>query len=103
MSPEHPFFNSSQIMTIKEIDKTKYRDFANGFFAGQKREIDEDAFSPDGKLDNDDVLNAVNRIIGEQEINYQNNYNLLTENQAALLTAIAKQGVVSARQGVPVP
>ena len=119
MSPEHPFFNSSQIMTIKEIDKTKYLDFANSFFAGQKREMGEETFSflydmvdgqtwyiqkilnrlyrtPNGKLDNDDVLNAVNRIIGEQEINYQNNYNLLTENQAALLTAIAKQGVVSA-------
>ncbi len=119
MSPEHPFFNSSQIMTIKEIDKGRYRDFANGFFAGQKREMGKEAFSflydmvdgqtwyiqkilnrlyrtPDGKLDNVDVLGAVNRIIGEQEINYQNNYNLLTENQAALLTAIAKQGVVSA-------
>ena len=119
MSPEHPFFNSSQIMTIKEIDKDKYLNFANGFFSRQKREIGDEAFSylydmvdgqtwyiqkilnrlyrtPDGRLDKDDVLHAVNRIIGEQEINYQNNYNLLTENQAALLTAIACQGAVSA-------
>lgn len=119
MSPEHPFFNSSQIMTIKEIDREKYLAFANGFFSHQKRKMDGEAFSflydmvdgqtwyiqkilnrlyrtPNGRLDRDGVLNAVNMIIGEQEINYQNNYNLLTENQAALLTAIACQGTVSA-------
>lgn len=119
MSPNHPFFNSSQIMTIKEIDQSRYLSFANGFFAKQKREMSEEAFSllynmvdgqtwyiqkilnrlyrtPDGSLDNNDVLHAVNSIIGEQEINYQANYNLLTENQAALITAIACQGVVAA-------
>ena len=119
MSPEHPFFNSSQIMIIKEIDQSKYLAFANSFFVQQKREIGEEAFSflynlvdgqtwyiqkilnrlyrtPNGRLDNDDVLGAVNRIIGEQEINYQSNYNLLTENQAALLTAIAREGTVIA-------
>ena len=119
MSPEHPFFNSSQIMTIKEIDRGKYLTFANRFFAKQKREMAEDTFTalydmvdgqtwyiqkilnrlyrtPSGSLDTADVQNAVNNIIGEQEINYQNNYNLLTENQAALMTAIACQGTVSA-------
>ena len=42
------------------------------------------------------VFKAINTIIAEQEINYQSNYHLLTENQARLLTAIAIQGTVSA-------
>lgn len=119
MSPEHPFFNSSQIMTIREIDCGKYLAFANRFFAKQKREMAEEAFSslynmvdgqtcyiqkilnrlyrtPTGSLDTADMQNAVNDIIGEQEINYQNSYNLLTENQATLMAAIACQGIVSA-------
>lgn len=117
MSPEHPFFNSSQIMTIGTIDRVNYRDFANSFFAEQKREISETAFdflydmvdgqtwyiqkmlnrlyrTPKGKLDAEDVQKAVNDIIGEQEINYQNSYNLMTENQANVLTAIAREGTV---------
>ena len=119
MSPGHPFFNSSQIMTIGVIDEDKYRDFANSFFARQKREISTETFStlyhlvdgqtwyvqkilnrlyrtPKGALDQPDVLGAVGKIIGELEINYQSNYNLLTENQALLLTAIAREGIVKA-------
>lgn len=119
MSPEHPFFNSSQIMTIGEIDRDSYLAFANKFFSMQKREIAKPAFdylydmvdgqtwyvqkmlnrlyrTPKGNLDKDDINGVVNQIIGEQAINYESNYNLLTENQAALLTAIACQGVVKA-------
>lgn len=119
MSPEHPFFNSSQIMTIKEIAPEKYLDFANGFFSAQKRQMSEDVFSylynrvdgqtwyiqkilnrlyrtPKGQLSQDAVDETIQQIIGEQEINYQTNYNLLTDNQAKLLTAIAREGVVKA-------
>ena len=119
MSPKHPFFNSSQLMTIKEIDVDKYTGFANGFFAKQNRIVPKEVFTylydmvdgqtwyvqkilnrlyrtPRAKLDQAEVLVAVNKIIAEQEINYQSNYNLLTENQARLLTAIACQGTVNA-------
>lgn len=119
MSPKHPFFNSSQIMVIKEINIDRYRDFANGFFAKQKREISPDVFAylyhavdgqtwyiqkilnrlyrrPKEALTERTVVEAINTIIAEQEINYQNNYHLLTENQAKLLTAVAIQGTVSA-------
>ena len=119
MSPEHPFFNSSQIMTIKEIAPEKYLDFANGFFSVQKRQMSEDVFSylytrvdgqtwyiqkilnrlyrtPKEQLSQDAVDETILQIIGEQEINYQTNYNLLTDNQAKLLTAIAREGVVKA-------
>ncbi len=119
MSPEHPFFNSSQIMTIGTIDVHAYRAFANGFFAQQKREMSEETFiylydmvdgqtwyvqkilnrlyrTPKSNLDQEDVFRATDKILHEQEINYQSNYNLLTDNQAQLLTAIACEGKVNA-------
>lgn len=118
MSPKHPFFNSSQIMIIKEIDCEKYHDFSNGFFSKQGRQMPQEVFSylyelvdgqtwyiqkilnrlyrtPSETLNREAVDQAINIILDEQEINYQSNYNLLTENQAAVLTAIARQGVVS--------
>ena len=119
MSPEHPFFNSSQIMSIKAIDADKYLEFANGFYAKQHREMAAEVFAyiynmvdgqtwhiqkilnrlyrtPESPLSRQDVDKAVGKILAEQEINYQTNYNMLTENQARLLTAIARQGAVSA-------
>ena len=119
MSPKHPFFNSSQIMSIKEIAMEKYWNFGNAFFAEQHRQMPEDVFAllyqlvdgqtwyiqkllnrlyrvPSAILSKDAVLNAINSIIAEQEINYQSNYNLLTENQARLMTAIAREGSVKA-------
>ena len=119
MSPKHPFFNSSQIMTIKEIDAEKYRVFANSFFKKQGREMPQEVFSylynmvdgqtwcvqkilnrlyriPQETFCKEGVDRIVGSIIAEQEINYQSNYNLLTENQALLLTAIARQGAVNA-------
>ena len=119
MSPEHPFFNSSQIMSIKEIAPDKYLEFANGFYARQQRAMTPEVFSyiyhlvdgqtwyvqkilnrlyrtPEGALDQQDVDLAVGKILSEQEMNYQTNYNILTENQARLLTAIAQRGAVSA-------
>lgn len=117
MSPKHPFFNSSQIMTIKEIDVDQYQAFANHFFKKQKREIPTDVFRylyqmVDGQtwyvqkilnrlyrssysdLNRESVNDVVNKIVAEQEINYQSNYHLLTENQALLLGAIAREGIV---------
>ena len=119
MSPKHPFFNSSQIMTIKEIDAEKYRAFANRFFKKQGRTLSQEVFiylydmvdgqtwyiqkilnrlyrTPHNLLSKEGVDRVVGSIIAEQEINYQSNYNLLTENQALLLTAIARQGSVNA-------
>ena len=105
-------------MTIKEIDVEKYRVFANGFFKKQGREIPEDVFAylynlvdgqtwyiqkilnrlyrtPHEELSKETVNRVIGIILGEQETHYQSNYNLLTENQAQLLTAIACEGVVS--------
>lgn len=119
MSPQHPFFNSSQIVTIGEIERSKYHDFANKFYKRQGREMSSEVFSylynmvdgqtwyvqkilnrlyrsPKEALCTEAVDRVVADIIAEQETNYQSSYNLMTENQSLLLTAIAKEGEVSA-------
>ena len=45
-------------------------------------------------IDRELVTECIDMIINEQEITYQNSYNLLTENQATLITAIAREGTV---------
>ena len=45
-------------------------------------------------IDRQLAAEAVDSILSEQEINFQNIYNLLTDNQALLLTAIAHEGTV---------
>ena len=90
MSPKHPFFNSSQIMTIKEIDVEKYGTFANNFFKKQGREMSQDVFTylynmvdgqtwyiqkilnrlyrtPKEELSKKTVNNAVGTILAEQD------------------------------------
>lgn len=117
MSPKHPFFNSSQIMTIKEIPIDNYYEFANRFFMTQAREIPLEMFTylyeavdgqtwyiqkilnrlfrtSDKKLEIQAVNRVINDIVAEQEIYFLNIYNLMTANQAKLVTAIAKEGVV---------
>ena len=117
MSPKHPFFNSSQIMPLKEIDQETYRHYANNFMRAQRREFSEEVFAflyqaidgqtwyvqkilnrlyryPKQELSIESVNQAIDMIIAEQEITYQNYYNLLTENQARLMKAVAEEGIV---------
>lgn len=119
MSPKHPFFNSSQLMSLDVIPQNAYLTFANKFFAKQGRAMEKETFAwlydlVDGQtwyiqktlnriyrmkertIDRQLVTEAIDMIIAEQEVNYQNSYNLLTGNQACLLTAIAKEGAVKA-------
>lgn len=117
MSPKRPFFNSSQIMTIKEIPIVSYYEFANRFFMKQERELPLDMFTylydtvdgqtwyiqkilnrlfrtPDEKLDIQAVNRVIYDIVAEQEIYFLNIYNLMTANQVKIVTAIAKEGGV---------
>lgn len=115
ISPRHPFFRSTDIQSIGEIDKTKYYEFANKFFEKQGRQISDEDFTylynmVDGQtwyiqkiLSNIYFLNgeqitcdlidrAVNDAIIEQEPTFLYIYQSLSENQAALLQAIAMEG-----------
>lgn len=114
ISPKHPFFNSTTIMSIAEIDETKYLDFANSFFATQQRSISPEDFHylysrVDGQtwyiqkllsniwfltgqpIDGDTVNQAIRDAVAEQEPTFLYIYNMLSENQAALLQAIARE------------
>lgn len=112
LSPRHPFYHSTDIESLKEIDEDKYLEFANKFFNKQGRSISNDDFDyiyklVDGQtwyiqkvlsniyfLDNEPitrelVMRAVSDAVVEQEPTFQYIYQSLSENQAALLQAIA--------------
>lgn len=116
MSAKQPFYLAAQMVTLKEIDEQKYHAFANNFFRKQGREITKNTFERlynlvDGQtwfvqcilnrlyangaeLNDADVDRAVNQLVGELTVGFENYYASLTSNQAALITAIAKEGRV---------
>lgn len=114
MSPKHPFFHSTQIMSLGTINEDAYFDFAHRFFSEQGRELDRTDFTylyrlfeghtwyiqatlnrmyehRSDTLDRELVKRAVNQLVQEQEPVFQNYFNLLTANQTTILKAIAKQ------------
>lgn len=117
-SANRPFFQSSQIMQLHNIDSTSYHAFANRFFRQQNREMTTDAFShlyrridgitwyvqsvlnriyqyADSGITPDFIDHVITELVSEQEPVYQNYYASLTETQAGLIVAIAKEGVVA--------
>lgn len=117
MSPKHPFFHSTQIMTLGAISEDSFFSFAHKFFSDQGRELVRDDFNylyntfeghtwylqatlnrmweqKDAPLDKQLIIDSVNRLVQEQEPVFQNYCNLLTTNQMAVLQAIAKEGKV---------
>lgn len=116
LSPKRPFYLAAQVLTLKEIDPEKYFTFANDFFAQQHRQLPHQVFDylyqlVDGQtwfmqallnrlyesesdIDETAVNRATEQLIREQTIAFENYYAGLTANQAALLTAIAKTGIV---------
>lgn len=114
LSAQRPFYLSSHITTLDVIDEKKYLDFANAFFSAQHRSMPADVFHTlydlvDGqtwyvqsvlhqlyemtgmRLDVEAVRSAVDYVIGRMSVAYSNYYASLTDNQAALLLAIAKE------------
>ena len=122
LSANRPFFQSSSMMTLSSIDKKKYIDFANRFFEGQSRAMDEDTFEyiydvsdkvtwyvqailhgiyehSKNMINRQLVNDVVREIIEDQSTAYQNYCAWLTENQQRLLAAIAKERLVSSPLG----
>lgn len=44
LSAKHPFYNSTDILSLDVIDRTKYAEFAGRFFAAARRRFSRDAF-----------------------------------------------------------
>ncbi len=118
LSAKRPFYLSSQIVSLGEIDEKAYYDFAANFF----KEIDVDlpvgifhdlyarldgqtwylqatlnrvyASMPD-EINQQEIDDAITELVGEQEMAFETYLSSLTSNQRDLLTAIAKEGQVA--------
>lgn len=116
-SAKRPFYQSTQLMVLKEIPQDTYYAFANRFFEEVQRDLPQAAFKylyklVDGhtwyvqvilnrlyeigeKLISTELVDeAICNILEEQEPIYQSNLNLLTANQVGILKAIATEGCV---------
>ena len=114
LSPERPFYQGSQIVNIKEIQEDTYREFANSFFMARGQTLPESVFhylydkvegqtwylqaalnriysNQPGEITDREVDAAIQELIDEQEVAFENYYSSMTANQAALLLAIAKE------------
>ena len=112
LSPERPLYQGAQIVTIKEIDESVYYAFANSHFSKREKPLQEPVFryiydKVDGQtwyvqailnriysnmhddITEQDVDVAIQELIDEEEVAFENYYAGLTTNQAALLSAIA--------------
>lgn len=117
LSAKRPFYQSSQIVNLPLIAPSEYYSFANKWLQKKGIGTDGDTFAYlYNKVDGQtwyiqDILNRlyqngkdinvkeVNEVIvelvNEQEVAFANYYDSLTDNQAALLSAIAKDKSVS--------
>lgn len=116
-SVNRPFFQSTQMLHLGSLDESKYLKFSNEFFGAQNREISAELFhelydmmhgvtwyvhavlnrlyQENGKPITKKLIDQViDQLIDEQEPVFQNYYNALTANQAAVVVAIAHEQVV---------
>ena len=117
LSANRPFYMASQLMSLDVIKEDKYLDFANRHFAKQGRTMHADDFAylydmvdgqtwyvqtmlhqlytmTDTELDKDAVSRAFDTILNKMSTALSSIYLALTDNQALLLRAIAKERVV---------
>lgn len=112
-SAKRPFYQSSQMLSLAEIDVTEYHRFANRLLAAKSLAIDEATFTylynmmdgqtwyiqhilnrlyeRGGDFDASVIGNVVTELVNEQEVAFFNYYDSLTYNQSQLLSAIAKE------------
>lgn len=114
LSPERPFYQAAQVISIEELDENVYYEFANSFFNSRGQALPENVFAylyhkvdgqtwyvqailnrvysnQEGDISESDINNAIQELIDEQEVAFQNYYYNLTSNQADMLLAIAKE------------
>ena len=117
LSPERPLYQGAQIVGIEEIDERVYYQFASGLFAKRGQQLPEEVFhylyervegqtwyvqatlnriygNVRDEISMQAVDEAMQELIDEEEVAFENYYSSLTTNQAALITAIACEGHV---------
>ncbi len=117
LSAKRPFYQSSQILSLPLIDQDEYHHFANRWMENRNLTMDHDTFAYlYNKVDGQtwyiqDILNRLYQngkeittaeiddvtleLVNEQEVAFVNYYDSLTDNQAALLSAIAQDKAVT--------
>ena len=116
-SVNRPFFQSTQMIHLGSLDESKYLKFSNDFFGARDHEISAELFhelydmmhgvtwyvhavlnrlyQENGTPITQKLIDQViDQLIDEQEPVFQNYYNALTANQAAVVVAIAHEQVV---------
>ena len=117
LSAKRPFYQSSQILNLPLINQDEYHHFANRWMGTRNLTMDPDTFAYlYNKVDGQtwyiqDILNRLYQngkeittaeiddvtleLVNEQEVAFVNYYDSLTDNQAALLSAIAQDKAVT--------
>lgn len=114
LSLERPLYQGAQIIAIKEINEDTYYQFAHSQFMKRGQPLSKEPFhylygkvdgqtwyiqavlnriysNQMGEVSNQDIDEAIMELIEEEEVAFENYYSSLTMNQAALLTAIARE------------
>ena len=117
LSAKRPFYQSSQILNLPLINQDEYHRFANRWMRTRNLTMNPDTFAYlYNKVDGQtwyiqDILNRLYQngkeittaeiddvtleLVNEQEVAFVNYYDSLTDNQAALLSAIAQDKAVT--------
>ncbi|MBR1521084.1 MAG: ATP-binding protein [Bacteroidaceae bacterium] len=114
LSAKRPFYQSSQMVLLKEIEEPVYYQFAAHFFKATQTALSCEVFQRlyqqlEGQtwylqatlnrlysyhlkeISEENICQAIEELIDEQEVAFENYYASLTSNQCALLLAIAKE------------
>lgn len=114
LSANRPFFQSAMVMSLGSIEMEEYRIFANRMLGAQRRSIGQEVFRrvyefaggitwyvqailhgiydhADRTVDETLVDDVVRELVEEQSATFQNYCAWLTDNQLALLKAIARE------------
>ena len=118
LSAKRPFYQSSQMVMLSEIDEKPYHAFAAEFFREIGVDLSVEIFHNlyerlDGQtwylqatlnrvyanrpnaITQEEIDDAITELVGEQETAFENYLYSLTSNQSDLITAIAKEGQVA--------
>lgn len=121
-SAKRPFYQSTQLMVLREINEESYYDFASAFFQRKRCSISKDVFhwmyrrfeghtwymqtllnrlyeSDRPIVEVKQVEHVLAGLIEENEPVYQNISILLTDNQLALMRAVACESLVKTPNG----
>ncbi len=122
VSAKRPFYQSTQLMVLREINEDSYYCFASSFFSLRGTELSRDVFGWMYKrfeghtwymqtmlnrlyerdmavTDTRQVEDILKDIVEENTPAYQTLTSLLTDNQLSLITAIAAEGAVKTPNG----